>query len=68
MKATRAKTGGVEELIYMATRHDAKERMVDWIVAVTIAGGIPIVRSQRIASRGLVDWIWPDRLDAFALR
>lgn len=35
-----AKTGGVEELTYIATRHDARERTVDWMVAVTIAGGI----------------------------
>ncbi len=36
----RARTGGVEELKYIATRQDAKERMVDWRVAVTMAGGI----------------------------
>ena len=45
--ATRAKTGGLDELRYIATRHDAKERMVDWIVAVTIAGGILVVLSQK---------------------
>lgn len=37
---TSARTGGVEELKYIATRHDARERRVDWMVAVTIAGGI----------------------------
>lgn len=37
---TRANTGGFEELTYMATRQDAKERMEAWTVAVIIAGGM----------------------------
>ena len=37
---TRANTGGVEELRYMATRHETKERIVACTVAVTRAGGI----------------------------
>lgn len=60
-----AKTGGVEELTYIATRHDARERTVDWMVAVTIAGGIPAGPGRR--AQGMEDLVGPEGISFMSL-